>query len=52
VLRECGIAAFTHNSFTSYGNQYAIAGKVVAVDGLPSVYYPREVDFVFDKKNS
>ncbi len=49
VPRECGIATFTHNLFTSYQNQYATAGKVVAVDGLPSVYYPREVDLVFDK---
>ena len=49
VPRECGIATFTHNLFTSYQNQYATAGKVAAVDGLPSVYYPGEVDFVFDK---
>lgn len=49
VPKECGIATFTHNLFTFYQNQYASAGKVVAVDGLPSVYYPREVDFIFDK---
>lgn len=49
VPRECGIATFTHNLYNSYQNQYASAGKVVAVDGLPTVYYPREVDFVFDK---
>ncbi|MDD4333994.1 MAG: glycosyltransferase [Desulfotomaculaceae bacterium] len=49
VPRECGIATFTHNLYTSYQNQYASAGKVVAVDGLPPVYYPGEVDFVFDK---
>lgn len=49
VPRECGIATFTHNLLTSYQNQYASAGKVIAVDGLPSVNYPREVDFVFDR---
>lgn len=49
VPKECGIATFTHNLFTSYQNQYASAGKVVAVDGLPSGDYPPEVDFVFDK---
>ncbi len=49
VPKECGIATFTHNLFTSYQNQYASAGKIIAVDGLPSGDYPTEVDFVFDK---
>jgi glycosyltransferase involved in cell wall biosynthesis len=50
VPKECGIATFTHNLFTSYQNKYASGGKVVAVDGLPSGGYPAEVDFVIDKK--
>ncbi len=49
VPKECGIATFTHNLFTSYQYQYASAGKIVAVDGLPSGNYSTEVDFVFDK---
>ncbi|MHB1043367.1 MAG: glycosyltransferase family 4 protein [Eubacteriales bacterium] len=49
VPKKCGIATFTHNLFTSYQNLYASAGKIVAVDGLPSGDYPTEVDFVFDK---
>ncbi|MHB8157194.1 MAG: glycosyltransferase family 4 protein [Desulfocucumaceae bacterium] len=49
IPKECGIATFTHNLFTSYQNLYASAGKIVAVDGLPSGDYPTEVDFVFDK---
>jgi len=47
--KECGIATFTHNLFTSYQNLYASAGKIVAVDGLSSGGYPPEVKFVFDK---
>ncbi|MFA4884819.1 MAG: glycosyltransferase, partial [Desulfotomaculaceae bacterium] len=49
VPKECGIATFTHNLFTSYQNLYASTGKITAVDGLPSGEYPTEVDFVFDK---
>jgi len=49
VPKECGIATFTHNLFTSYQNLYASAGKVVAVDGLQLVDYPPEVDYIFDK---
>lgn len=49
VPKECGIATFTNNLFTSYQNQYASAGKVAAVDGNPSGGYPAEVDFVIDK---
>jgi glycosyltransferase involved in cell wall biosynthesis len=49
VPKECGIATFTHNLFTSYQNLYASAGKIVAVDGLTSGDYPTEVDFIFDK---
>src|SRR5665647_2607796 len=49
VPKECGIATFTHNLFTSYQNLYASAGKIVAVDGLSSGDYPPEVDYVFDK---
>lgn len=52
VPKECGIATFTHNLFTSYQNLYASAGKIVAVDGLPSGDYPTEVDFVFDKNKA
>ncbi|HBC94154.1 MAG TPA: glycosyl transferase family 1, partial [Pelotomaculum sp.] len=48
--KECGIATFTHNLFTSYHNLYAAAGKVVAVNGyLLQADYPPEVDFSFDK---
>ena len=49
IPKECGIATFTHNLFTSYQNLYASAGKIVAVEGLPSGNYPPEVDFVFDR---
>ena len=49
VPKECGIATFTHNLFTSYQNLYASAGKIVAVDGLQLVDYPPEVDFIFEK---
>ncbi len=49
IPKECGIATFTHNLFTSYQNLYASAGKIVAINGLPEDDYPREVDFVFDK---
>ncbi len=49
VPKKCGIATFTHNLFTSYQSLYASAGKIVAVDGLPPVDYPPEVDFVFEK---
>ncbi|MDD4237357.1 MAG: glycosyltransferase [Desulfotomaculaceae bacterium] len=49
VPKECGIATFTHNLFTSYHNLYASTGKVVAVDSLLQANYPPEVDFVFDK---
>ena len=49
VPKECGIATFTHNLFTSYQNLYSSAGKIVAVDGLSSGGYPPEVNFVFDK---
>ena len=49
VPKECGIATFTHNLFTSYQNLYASAGKITAVNGLTSVDYPTEVDFVIDK---
>jgi len=49
IPKECGIATFTHNLFTSYENLYASAGKIVAVGGLTSGEYPPEVNFFFDK---
>ena len=49
VPKECGLATFTNNLFTSYQEQYASAGKVAAVDGNPSGGYPAEVDFVIDR---
>jgi glycosyltransferase involved in cell wall biosynthesis len=49
VPKECGIATFTNNLFTSYQNQYASGGKVAAVDGNPSGGYPAEVNFVIDR---
>ncbi|HBV99151.1 MAG: hypothetical protein JL50_07175 [Peptococcaceae bacterium BICA1-7] len=49
IPKECGIATFTHNLFTSYENFYASAGKIVAVGGLTSGEYPQEVNFFFDK---
>ena len=49
IPKECGIATFTHNLFTSYQNLYASDGKIVVVDGLSTSGYPAEVDFVFDK---
>lgn len=49
VPKECGIATFTHNLFTSYHNLYASTGKVVAVNSLLALNYPPEVDFIFDK---
>jgi glycosyltransferase involved in cell wall biosynthesis len=52
VPKECGIATFTNNLFTSYQNRYASAGKVAAVDGNPSGGYPIEVDFVIDKNKA
>lgn len=49
IPKECGIATFTHNLFTSYQNLYASEGKIVAVGGLPEGDYPPEVNFFFDK---
>ena len=49
IPKECGIATFTHNLFTAYQNQYASAGRIVAVNGITPGSYPAEVDFVFDK---
>jgi glycosyltransferase involved in cell wall biosynthesis len=49
VPKECGIATFTHNLFTSYQELYASAGKITAVDGNSSGGYPAEVGFVIDK---
>jgi len=49
IPKECGIATFTHNLFTSYQNLYASAGKIVAVGVLPEGNYPPEVNFFFDK---
>lgn len=49
VPKECGIATFTNNLFTSYQDLYASAGKITAIDGMPPCEYPTEVDFVIDK---
>jgi glycosyltransferase involved in cell wall biosynthesis len=49
IPKECGIATFTHNLFTAYQNQYASAGRIVAVNGITPGDYPAEVGFVFDK---
>jgi len=49
VPKECGIATFTHNLFTSYQKLYESAGKIVAVDGLALSDYPPEVKLAFDK---
>ncbi len=49
IPRQCGIATFTNNLFTSYQSLYPCAGKVVAIDDNLSKDYPPEVDYVFAK---
>ncbi|OPX83830.1 MAG: Spore coat protein SA [Pelotomaculum sp. PtaB.Bin104] len=52
IPKECGIATFTHNLFTSYQNLYPANGKIIAVDTQLDRDFPPEVDLVIDRNKA
>lgn len=52
VPKQCGIATFTKNLFTSYQSIFNCNGKIVAIDDDLQRDFPPEVHFVFDRNKT